>query len=63
MIYVHESERPTNFFSPFYRYFIYENTLNINPKDVKDFILNIERLYNHNTTAEKKIRLQVYGSR
>ena len=43
MIYVHESERPTNFFSPFYRYFIYENTLNINPKDVKDFILNIEK--------------------
>ena len=28
-----------------------------------DFILNIERLYNHNTSAEKKIRLQVYGSR
>jgi len=28
-----------------------------------DFILNIERLYNHNTTAEKKIRLQVYGNR
>ena len=28
-----------------------------------DFILNIERLYNHNTSAEKKIRLQVYGHR
>ena len=28
-----------------------------------DFILNIERLYNHNTSAEKKIRLQVYGNR
>ena len=28
-----------------------------------DFILNIERLYNHNTSAEKKIRLQVYGTR
>ena len=28
-----------------------------------DFILNIERLYNHNTSAEKKIRLQIYGTR
>ena len=28
-----------------------------------DFILNIERLYNHNTSAGKKIRLQVYGNR
>ena len=28
-----------------------------------DFILNIERLYNHNTSAEKKIRLQIYGNR
>lgn len=28
-----------------------------------DFILNIERLYNHNTSASKKIRLQVYGTR
>ena len=28
-----------------------------------DFILNIERLYNHNTSADKKIRLQIYGNR
>tara|TARA_R100001015_G_scaffold8800_1_gene3462 strand:- start:95 stop:709 length:615 start_codon:yes stop_codon:yes gene_type:complete len=43
MIYVHESETPTNFFSPSYKYFMYENTLNINPTDLKNFILKIEK--------------------
>ena len=26
-----------------------------------DFILNIEKLYNHKTTPERRIRLKIYG--
>jgi hypothetical protein len=27
-----------------------------------DFILNIEKLYNHKTTPERRIRLKIYGA-
>ena len=43
MIYVTESERPTNFFSPSYKYFIYENNLDIDSDNLKDYILSVEK--------------------
>ena len=43
MIHVFESLAPTNFFSPFYKYFMYENMSDIDIKKLKNHILNIEK--------------------
>ena len=43
MIHVFESLAPTNFFSPFYKYFMYENMSDIDIEKLKSHILNIEK--------------------
>lgn len=52
MIHVFESLAPTNFFSPFYKYFMYENMSDIDIKKLKNHILNIEKDIIKNTASE-----------
>ncbi len=51
MIHRFTNKHPTNFFSPPYRYYIYEEILDINVDEIKNYILSIEKdIIKNNTT-------------
>jgi len=49
---VFENQTPTNFFSPFYKYFLFESMSDIDIEKLKKYILSIEKDIIKNTKAE-----------
>jgi hypothetical protein len=52
MIRIFKSPSPTNFFSPFYQYFLYENIFDFDVDKLKNYILSIEKDIIKNTKPE-----------